>query len=101
MLVQRPRQGRRFEHDDLVFAGNFADLGSSFVGAFGDHFRCAAHAVVVFQRHRVVGRIGDDQEMIQESKESDGNPQIKAKIRQLQREMARRRMPSLYFSATA
>ncbi|MBB3225081.1 flagellar biosynthesis protein FlhB [Pseudoduganella umbonata] len=32
------------------------------------------------------------QEMIQESKESDGNPQIKGKIRQMQREMARRRM---------
>ncbi|WP_426211652.1 flagellar biosynthesis protein FlhB [Massilia sp. TWP1-3-3] len=32
------------------------------------------------------------QEMIQESKESDGNPQIKAKIRQLQRQMAQRRM---------
>jgi flagellar biosynthetic protein FlhB len=32
------------------------------------------------------------QEMIQESKESDGNPQIKAKIRQMQREMARGRM---------
>jgi flagellar biosynthetic protein FlhB len=32
------------------------------------------------------------QEMIQESKESDGNPQIKSKIRQLQREMANRRM---------
>ena len=32
------------------------------------------------------------QEVMQESKESDGNPQIKAKIRQLQREMARRRM---------
>lgn len=32
------------------------------------------------------------QEMIQESKESDGNPQIKGKIRQLQREMARGRM---------
>ncbi len=32
------------------------------------------------------------QEMIQESKESDGNPQIKAKIRQMQHEMSRRRM---------
>jgi flagellar biosynthetic protein FlhB len=32
------------------------------------------------------------QEVIQESKESDGNPQIKGKIRQLQREMAKRRM---------
>ena len=32
------------------------------------------------------------QELIQESKESDGNPEIKAKIRQQQREMARRRM---------
>jgi flagellar biosynthetic protein FlhB len=32
------------------------------------------------------------QEIIQESKESDGNPQIKGKIRQLQREMAKRRM---------
>jgi flagellar biosynthesis protein FlhB len=32
------------------------------------------------------------QELIQESKESDGNPQIKGKIRQMQREMARRRM---------
>ena len=32
------------------------------------------------------------QEMIQESKESDGNPQVKAKIRQMQREMSRRRM---------
>jgi flagellar biosynthetic protein FlhB len=32
------------------------------------------------------------QELTQESKESDGNPQIKAKIRQLQREMAKRRM---------
>lgn len=32
------------------------------------------------------------QEMIQESKESDGNPQVKGKIRQMQREMARRRM---------
>jgi flagellar biosynthetic protein FlhB len=32
------------------------------------------------------------QELIQESKESDGNPQIKGKIRQLQREMAKKRM---------
>jgi flagellar biosynthetic protein FlhB len=32
------------------------------------------------------------QELIQESKESDGNPQIKGKIRQMQREMAKRRM---------
>ena len=32
------------------------------------------------------------QEVIQESKESDGNPQIKGKIRQMQREMARSRM---------
>ena len=32
------------------------------------------------------------QEVIQESKESEGNPQIKAKIRQLQRQMAQRRM---------
>ena len=32
------------------------------------------------------------QEVIQESKESDGNPQVKARIRSLQREMARRRM---------
>ncbi|MGZ8304567.1 MAG: flagellar biosynthesis protein FlhB [Telluria sp.] len=32
------------------------------------------------------------QEVIQESKESDGNPQVKGKIRQLQREMAQRRM---------
>ncbi|MBC3860667.1 flagellar type III secretion system protein FlhB [Undibacterium jejuense] len=32
------------------------------------------------------------QEVIQESKEANGNPQIKAKIRQQQREMARRRM---------
>jgi flagellar biosynthetic protein FlhB len=34
------------------------------------------------------------QEVIQESKESDGNPQIKGKIRQMQREMAKRRMMS-------
>jgi flagellar biosynthetic protein FlhB len=34
------------------------------------------------------------QEVIQESKESDGNPQIKGKIRQMQREMARKRMMS-------
>jgi flagellar biosynthetic protein FlhB len=32
------------------------------------------------------------QELKQESKESDGNPEIKARIRSLQREMARRRM---------
>ncbi|MFC4930053.1 flagellar biosynthesis protein FlhB [Massilia sp. GCM10023247] len=32
------------------------------------------------------------QEMIQESKESDGNPQIKGKIRQMQLQMARNRM---------
>ena len=32
------------------------------------------------------------QEMIQEHKESDGNPQMKAKVRQMQREMSRRRM---------
>lgn len=32
------------------------------------------------------------QELIQESKESEGNPQIKGRIRQLQREMAKRRM---------
>lgn len=32
------------------------------------------------------------QEVIQESKESDGNPQIKGRIRQIQREMARGRM---------
>lgn len=34
------------------------------------------------------------QEVVQEAKESDGNPQIKAKIRAQQREMARRRMMS-------
>ena len=34
------------------------------------------------------------EEVRQESKESDGNPEIKAKIRQTQREMARRRMMS-------
>ena len=34
------------------------------------------------------------QEVIQESKESDGNPQVKGKIRQMQREMAKRRMMS-------
>ena len=34
------------------------------------------------------------QEVIQESKEANGNPQIKAKIRSQQREMARRRMMS-------
>ena len=32
------------------------------------------------------------QEVIQESKESDGNPQIKGKIRQMQRQMAQKRM---------
>lgn len=32
------------------------------------------------------------QEVTQEAKESDGNPQVKAKIRSLQREMAKRRM---------
>ena len=32
------------------------------------------------------------QEVTQEAKESDGNPQIKAKLRQMQREMSRRRM---------
>lgn len=32
------------------------------------------------------------QEMIQEAKESDGNPQMKAKVRQMQREMSKRRM---------
>lgn len=39
------------------------------------------------------------QEVIQESKESDGNPQIKAKIRQMQREMSRRRMMAAVPSA--
>lgn len=34
------------------------------------------------------------EELKQEAKESDGNPEIKAKIRQTQREMARRRMMS-------
>ncbi|MFZ6748396.1 flagellar biosynthesis protein FlhB [Undibacterium sp. Ren11W] len=34
------------------------------------------------------------QEVVQESKEANGNPQVKAKIRQQQREMARRRMMS-------
>jgi flagellar biosynthetic protein FlhB len=34
------------------------------------------------------------EEVRQENKQSDGNPQIKGKIRQLQREMARRRMMS-------
>ncbi len=34
------------------------------------------------------------QEVIQESKESDGNPQMKGKIRQMQREMSQRRMMS-------
>jgi flagellar biosynthetic protein FlhB len=34
------------------------------------------------------------QEVIQESKESDGNPQVKGRIRQLQREMAKKRMMS-------
>jgi flagellar biosynthetic protein FlhB len=34
------------------------------------------------------------QEVRQEAKESDGNPEIKAKVRAMQREMARRRMMS-------
>ncbi|PWF48894.1 flagellar biosynthesis protein FlhB [Massilia glaciei] len=34
------------------------------------------------------------QEVRQEAKESDGNPEIKAKVRQMQREMSRRRMMS-------
>ncbi len=34
------------------------------------------------------------EEVRQEAKESDGNPQIKARVRQMQREMARRRMMS-------
>ena len=39
------------------------------------------------------------QEVIQESKESDGNPQIKGKIRQMQREMSKRRMMAAVPSA--
>ena len=50
---------------------------------------------VPFQLHRYAEKLKmTKDEVKKESKESEGNPEIKAKIRQQQREMARRRMMS-------
>src|SRR5690606_30801227 len=58
-VVHRPCQRRRFEDDDIVLGGDLADLLRQKVGALGHHHRRAGVHRVVFQRHRVVGRVGD------------------------------------------
>lgn len=69
----------------LVFSFIFIAAGLVIVAAIDAPYQMWQHAKKLMMSR---------QDVRQESKESEGNPEIKAKIRQQQREMARRRMMS-------
>jgi flagellar biosynthetic protein FlhB len=57
---------------------------------------------LLWQRHRYTGRLKmTKQEIRQEAKEQEGNPQMKARVRRIQRDMARRQMMKEVPKATA
>ncbi|CPL69786.1 Uncharacterised protein [Bordetella pertussis] len=56
--MQGARQRRRLERRDAMLGGELADAGGDQPGALGDHARRAGRAVRIFQRHRVMGRVG-------------------------------------------
>lgn len=83
LAVEELRTGSAHMIDMLAVAFLFIVGGLGFVAAIDGPYQVWHYANKLKMTR---------QEMIQESKESDGNPQIKGKIRQLQREMAQRRM---------
>lgn len=57
---------------------------------------------LLWQRHRYTKQLKmSKQEIREESKESEGNPQIKARVRRIQRDMARKQMMKEVAKATA
>lgn len=57
---------------------------------------------LLWQRHRYTKQLKmSKQEVREESKESEGNPQIKARVRRIQRDMARKQMMKEVAKATA
>ncbi|MEO5922871.1 MAG: EscU/YscU/HrcU family type III secretion system export apparatus switch protein [Bryobacteraceae bacterium] len=57
---------------------------------------------LLWQRHRYTKQLRmSKQEIREESKESEGNPQIKARVRRIQRDMARKQMMKEVANATA
>lgn len=59
-------------------------------------------ADLAWQRHRYIQRLKmTKQEIREESKEQEGNPQIKARVRRIQRDLARRQMMKEIPKATA
>ena len=57
---------------------------------------------LLWQRHRYMKQLKmSKQEIREESKESEGNPQIKARVRRIQRDMARKQMMKEVAKATA
>ncbi len=57
---------------------------------------------LLWQRHRYIKQLKmSKQEIREESKESEGNPQIKARVRRIQRDMARKQMMKEVAKATA
>ena len=57
---QRTRQRRRLKNWYLVFLGQSANAQGHQIAALGHHTRRAHVLVQVLQRHREVGRVGDD-----------------------------------------
>ncbi|MNN29229.1 hypothetical protein D3C81_1428230 [compost metagenome] len=60
MAVQRAGQRRRFEHRHAVLGAQLADARGDQLGALGHHLGRAHAAVLVGQRHGIVGRVSDD-----------------------------------------
>ena len=58
--IERARQGRRFEHRDVMLRGDFADSQSEQVRALRNHAGRALLAILIFQRDRVMRGVGDD-----------------------------------------
>ncbi|ROH86367.1 flagellar type III secretion system protein FlhB [Pseudomethylobacillus aquaticus] len=72
--------------ESLLFKSTMAIVGALVLIAMID---------VPYQLHHYANKLKmTKQDLRQESKESEGNPEVKARIRQQQREMARRRMMS-------
>ncbi len=97
---------------DRVMALPFAGIAAGSLDAVGSVesvFRKVAFLIAIFaavsywhQYRKWMGQLRmSKQEIRDEHKESEGNPQVKAKIRQLRRSMLRRRMMSEVDKATA
>ena len=57
--IERPRQWHVLDNRNLVRPGGLPDLEGDVVDALGDADR-RRHAALIGQRHRIVGRVGDD-----------------------------------------